>query len=638
MKRTNKIQQAGIALLLAGLAAGAAGAEAGQVADQTIIPPAGDHKVVELVLENAAHGGGYGAGGWMDGKNTVVRGAFRDGKLKLPSRLSVRDITSTLTVDAASIKGEAIVQAQPRSFNELRCAIDAKIEGGKVTGTWETADKKSKGTVSGWVRTEEELKKTNAFTTKADWPCWNGPFTSMAATPCGLQLVEDPAKDARLMWRSEELCPNGNGNALNYNNLCFSDRTMGGGASVVVAEGKVFINYYQPSGSEYMKDYTGKPGPEVLEELAKKMQPPLPEITGWMKEKYLVKADDVVVCMDAATGKTLWKNIFAEKSMNQPSHKGGVVNNTPCAGGGKVFAMGPGGCLHGMDIATGKVLWERTKMSAQGVNPWSGSRNQCTAPIYAGGVLILPDHGSTLTGIDPETGKDLWKLPGKGYHFQVPAKWSHAGQEYVISIYVAKADEKAGNMFNAVCVEPKTGKVLWDGELLLNLTKGVSVFGDSMYGAALTTATDGSSTCTSWRLTLQKPERLWQTPTPGIAGDPPPSADGKHVVVGGLEKSYLLDAAAGRILATVEKRGPGNEGHTMIAEDRVIISHDGSHGGSGMTFLAASPDSFSKPFGWSQPHPQTTSYHNKYMTFPIVEGRLFMRGYDGVYCYDLRKQ
>lgn len=33
---------------------------------------------------------------------------------------------------------------------------------------------------------------------------------------------------------------------------------------------------------------------------------------------------------------------------------------------------------------------------------------------------------------------------------------------------------------------------------------------------------------------------------------------------------------------------------------------------------------------------ESFSYHNKFMTWPIVEGRIFMRGHDGVYCYDLR--
>jgi hypothetical protein len=33
-----------------------------------------------------------------------------------------------------------------------------------------------------------------------------------------------------------------------------------------------------------------------------------------------------------------------------------------------------------------------------------------------------------------------------------------------------------------------------------------------------------------------------------------------------------------------------------------------------------------------------TSYHCKCMVFPVVEGRIFMRGFDGIHCYDLRKK
>jgi hypothetical protein len=41
---------------------------------------------------------------------------------------------------------------------------------------------------------------------------------------------------------------------------------------------------------------------------------------------------------------------------------------------------------------------------------------------------------------------------------------------------------------------------------------------------------------------------------------------------------------------------------------------------------------------FSPPHHQTNSYHSKCLVFPVVEGRLFMRGFDGIYCYDLRKK
>jgi len=67
------------------------------------------------------------------------------------------------------------------------------------------------------------------------------------------------------------------------------------------------------------------------------------------------------------------------------------------------------------------------------------------------------------------------------------------------------------------------------------------------------------------------------------------------------------------------------------------MSQDGSHGHSEMSILVGTPETFGKlRCVWNQPHPQTTSYHNKYMTWPMVEGRIYMRGFGGVYCYDLR--
>ena len=36
------------------------------------------------------------------------------------------------------------------------------------------------------------------------------------------------------------------------------------------------------------------------------------------------------------------------------------------------------------------------------------------------------------------------------------------------------------------------------------------------------------------------------------------------------------------------------------------------------------------------PHTWTTAYANQPIVYPLVDGRLFVRGLDGIYCYDLR--
>lgn len=535
-----------------------------------------------------------------------------------------------MAISNTSIKGTYVYQGQ-RSKYEERYVIDAAIRGSRISGTWQDSHKRT-GKVSGIIKAEAELARANAFTAGKDWPCWSGPFTSLAAAPCNLKLVEDFNKEARLVWRSEERIPQGNGNALNYHPLALTDRTMGGGASLVMGEGKVFACYYQPSGKDYMKivnrdNLSGIAGDRYVEEQAKKEGL---DVSPFMLEKFLIRADDVIVCMDAATGKTLWKNVFAGKSMNQPSHKGGAVNNTPCIGEGRVFARGAGGRLYGIEIATGKVLWELPGMSAEQVRPWSGARNMCTAPIHVGGTLIVPDNGSTLYGLDPASGKQRWKLPGVSNRFQVPSKWVHGGREYVISMTAGTRTKERGLIAHARCLDPEIGKPLWEIELPPNPTKGISVYGDRMYVTA-------NRHCAAYRLDLHKAEQLWSVPAPYAAVDSPPAVNGKYVAVGGPKESHLLDAATGKDLATYTGPGPFNEGYAAFIEDRVILSLDGSHGHSDMIVLGGTPGAFKKLCHWVQPHPQTTSYHNKFMTFPMVEGRIFMRGYDGVYCYDLRK-
>jgi len=613
-------------------------APCGAAEDQTIIPPPGDYKMVEVVLDK---GDPYERKG-----DLTLRGGIRDGKLMIPNSLSVRIKAGELVFTADAVKGEFGWRKQkqqnqgPADAVIHQYAVEAKIAGGTITGTWKSPDGKRTGSVSGWVKTEKELQAANAFTKGKDWAFYHGSLSSFAAAPCGLTLVTDP-KDFRLVWKSEELIPCGPGSGCHYLPGFLMCCTIGGGASPVVsADGKVYVNYLQPAGTESVIDKPYKGGAPLLEQLEKKAAEFKTEVGPGVKEKFLLHADDVIVCMDAVTGKTLWKTVFAEKGRYQQGHKIGPVNNTPCLGDGKVFAMGSLGRVYALDAQTGKPLWEVPNITGVTLkSPEGFVRYHGNSPVYIDGVVVMGNQADTLHGFDAKTGKELWKLPGKNKQIAVPSLWTHQGKDYILSM-------DGGFRVNSTkifCIEPKSGKVVWETDYKGG-SKGVAVSGDILVGLTFSVKGEPQKDpeCVAWRMTPEKAERIWTTTVKASPELSAPAVNDKYVVVGAhapntqTGEMQMLDLKTGKVLATVQGPAPINEGHIFMAENLVFVSPDGSHGNSALAVYGATPETFKLLGSWAPPHHTTTSYHCKCMVFPVVEGRLFMRGFDGIHCYDLR--
>ena len=478
-------------------------APCGAAEDQTIVPPPGDYKMVEVVLEK----------GHPEGGNLTLRGGIRDGKLMIPNSQSVRIKAGELAFTADAVKGEFGWRKPDKGQNQGPAdavirpyAVDAKIAGGTVTGTWKTADGKGTGAVSGWIKTEKELQAANAFTKGKDWPFYHGSLSSFAAAPCGLTLATDP-KDFRLAWKSEELMPCGQGNGCHYLPGLLMCRTIGGGASPVVsADGKVYVNYMQPTGTVSGIEKPFGRFPSALAELEKIAEAWKTDVGPGVREKFLQDADDVIVCMDAVTGKTLWKTVFAEKGRYQQGHKIGPVNNTPCVGDGKVFAMGSLGRVYALDAQTGKPLWEVPNITPIKL-PQIFERTTGNSPVYVDGVVVMGNQADTLHGFDANTGKELWKLPGKNHQLAVPSLWKHQGKDYILSL--------EGGFFGSTkifCIEPKSGNVVWETDYKGG-SKGVSVSGDIMVGLTFSVKGEPQKDpeCVAWRMTPEKAERIWAT-------------------------------------------------------------------------------------------------------------------------------
>jgi outer membrane protein assembly factor BamB len=157
-----------------------------------------------------------------------------------------------------------------------------------------------------------------------------------------------------------------------------------------------------------------------------------------------------VVCLDAATGKTLWAHEYPVRYGKLDYGNG--PRATPTVHAGRVYAYGALGHLHCLDATSGKVLWARdTARDFKGRIPTWG---HACSPLIDGDRLVVQVGGqpdACLVALDAAAGKELWHAlpdrPGYCSPLLVPTRKGRL-------LVFWTAEHVAG-------LEPATGKVRW---------------------------------------------------------------------------------------------------------------------------------------------------------------------------------
>jgi outer membrane protein assembly factor BamB len=142
-----------------------------------------------------------------------------------------------------------------------------------------------------------------------------------------------------------------------------------------------------------------------------------PVVTGKIFQHARQDDDEVVWCLDLATGKTLWRqNYPASYSINFAAFGHGKgPKSTPAIYNGKLYTLGISGILSCFDAATGVLKW-RKEFSKQ-FKETSPAFGVSTSPIIDNGLCIVhaggPDQGA-LMAFDSETGNVKWSWQGDG--------------------------------------------------------------------------------------------------------------------------------------------------------------------------------------------------------------------------------
>ncbi|WP_020471955.1 PQQ-binding-like beta-propeller repeat protein [Zavarzinella formosa] len=161
-----------------------------------------------------------------------------------------------------------------------------------------------------------------------------------------------------------------------------------------------------------------------------------------------VEADEVVECLDATTGKELWKQTYRSKYRDDFEFDDGP-RSTPLIDDSRVITLGANGQLSAWDFASGKSLWARNINDDYQVP--KGFFGVATSPMIAGGKLLI-NVGAKKAGVvafDPATGKELWKAGDDGVSYSSPVMAKIAGDE--LAVFFTRA--------GLLAVLPEDGKI-----------------------------------------------------------------------------------------------------------------------------------------------------------------------------------
>jgi outer membrane protein assembly factor BamB len=154
--------------------------------------------------------------------------------------------------------------------------------------------------------------------------------------------------------------------------------------------------------------------------------------------------EEVTTCLDAARGEVLWQDKYAAVTVTGPAAGFGKVKHTgprstPAVAEGKVCTLGVGGVVSCLDAATGKIVWRKdTKEYPKFFTS--------SSPLIADGKCVV--YVRALTAFDLASGESKWQWAGGQTPYGSPVLMTVEGTKQVVTptsgsiVGVGQADGK----------------------------------------------------------------------------------------------------------------------------------------------------------------------------------------------------
>jgi outer membrane protein assembly factor BamB len=303
-------------------------------------------------------------------------------------------------------------------------------------------------------------------------------------------------------------------------------------------------------------------------------------------------AEDVVMCLDAETGETLWKKSFVSEETNRSA------SSTPSVVGGKVFAVSRAS-LYCLDAESGDLLW-KSPLPATG---------PASCPLIFDGKVLFQADG--LVAYSIESGELIWEQKAVGGRNASPVPWEVGGRRLIV------ANTKGGCML----VDSR------DGELVAEVAGGgeASPVVNGEYLVVYGGGDDGGLYGYRWDEAEGEPVALWEHLWRSRRKHATPIIYEGHVYLTGGDKHLCVELESGEM--KWEELKKSNISSPVLVDGKIYTLQNN---GSSLMMIEANPVGYTelgsaKLGALACPSPV------------IADGRVYLRLKDRLACYDIRR-
>ncbi len=316
---------------------------------------------------------------------------------------------------------------------------------------------------------------------------------------------------------------------------------------------------------------------------------------------------DTVFCLDAATGKLLWKHSYA--CPLDPKFFEGGPGATPATDSGHVYTLSRKGNLFCLNETNGAVVWSKNLAEELGatIPTWGFAGS----PLVEGNKVIV-NVGNGGTALDKNSGKVLWTSGKAGAGYATPI--SLPTPEKAVAIFTG-TELRAVNENDGSTLWSYPWKTQYEVNAADPVINGDKIFISSGYNQGATVI----------QVAGTKPKSVWENKNMRNHFNSSVLWKG-HVY--GVDESELrcLSFDTGEVKWKYPQFGKGS---LMLADGKIV-----GLGERGVLFIAdAVPEGF-------KPTAQATVLNGKCWSTPVLsQGHIYCRNATGkVVCLDVGKQ